>query len=210
MPYSIKLYYDKLHYEKYGGILIKFISAAGLIFISVGLLSNELFTLRIGGYELFNSVYKDGLIILPFILGGYFLNGINSFFSVYPFVSDKTYHFIFSDGVGFIINVILNIILIPYYGILGAGIATLVSFAAVTSYLYILSSKHIDIIYQAKKVLGLLLIIILMTVAGILLDNIIIDIIFLSLFIYIVFFILKLKPSGLIFNKGIQEPDQLK
>ena len=60
MPYAIDLYNKKMYEVNLNSILIKFISAGGIIFISVALFTNDLFNIRIAGYQLFSASYSSG------------------------------------------------------------------------------------------------------------------------------------------------------
>lgn len=200
-PHSLRLHYSNLYERQSGEIMLKYIAAAGIIFISVSLFTNDLFRINLGGHKLFNEAYKAGIIIVPFILGGYFLNGINSFYSVYPFVSDKTYHFIVSDGLAFLVNIILNIFLIPRWGLIGAAFATFISFTIASGYLIILTSKHFRIIYPFRKIIIVVLLIISLTIIGQLINHLIVDILMISTFLYLLIIVLKIRVVGLFQEK---------
>lgn len=138
-------------FGKYFNILI---SALAVIFLAITFFAEYLFSLDIGGGKLFNPDYQIGLIILQPILLGYLFNGLISFFSVYPFVSGKGYHFLIADTVTFFANILFNLILIPQIGFLGAAVATQLSFTLGFLYLFILSQKNLAIKFEAKKILA--------------------------------------------------------
>ncbi|HEX2869254.1 MAG TPA: oligosaccharide flippase family protein [Ignavibacteriales bacterium] len=157
-PYSLRLL---RHEEKNYGILFghsftRLIAISLLIFLAVSLFIKDLFSFHIAGGSLFNAQYAPGIVIIPFILLGYGFSGLISFYSVYPYQSGKSYHFLVSDLLAFIVNVVLNFILIPKSGIMGAGMATLISFFAGFIYLYFVS-KPVKIVYETKELLSLLL-----------------------------------------------------
>jgi len=131
-------------------------------------------------------------VIIPFVLLGYALNGISGFYSVYPYVKNKSYHFFVSDFTGFIFNITLNIILIPWYGIVGAAVATMISFLSVSVYLYLISRKSIQIVYEYKPLVGLIICGIILITLGIVINIIWLDIILIGLFVFLVTKILKI------------------
>lgn len=57
---------------------------------------------------------------------------------------------LFSTITGAIVNITLNIVLIPHYGILGSAIATFVSYTIPTIYLYLLFKKHEKLSYEHR------------------------------------------------------------
>jgi O-antigen/teichoic acid export membrane protein len=181
-PYSINLYASGDYQEKFGRVLLNLISAGGLIIIIVSFFANELFELEIFGGTIFSGRYQGGIIVLPFILTGYFFSAIMSFYSVYPYISSKSYHFLFADLLAFAVNITLNIILIPTAGIKGAALATLFAFLAGAVYLYTISWGRIKISYNRKRISVIVLSTIVILTAGIYLDTLLTDIILLMVY----------------------------
>lgn len=72
--------------------------------------------------------YYDGIPIVPVVIMGYYFNYLYSFPANYEFYHKKTKFIAGSTLATAILNIILNYILIPHYGILGAGIATMLSY----------------------------------------------------------------------------------
>lgn len=158
-PYSLRLLRqeeEKSYAVLFGHSFTRLIAISLMIFLTVSLFIKDLFSFNIAGGNLFNAQYAPGIIIIPFILLGYIFSGLISFYSVYPYQSGKSYHFLVSDLLAFVVNVVLNFILIPRYCIMGAGIATMISFFAGFIYLYIVS-RPIKIVYEAKELTSLLL-----------------------------------------------------
>lgn len=156
-PYSLRLLRQEKNYSTlFGHSFTRLIAISLMIFLAVSLFIKDLFSFHIAGGTLFNQQYAPGIIIIPFILLGYVFSGLISFYSVYPYQSGKSYHFLISDLLAFIVNVALNFIFIPKYGILGAGLATMISFFAGFIYLYFVS-RTIKIVYETKELLSLLL-----------------------------------------------------
>nr|WP_247659626.1 polysaccharide biosynthesis C-terminal domain-containing protein [Pseudoalteromonas sp. MMG006] len=65
---------------------------------------------------------------IPFLLLGAVFSALAGFLGINYNVAKKTKKALFSTIVAAVVNIILNIILIPYYEVMGASIATLVSF----------------------------------------------------------------------------------
>ncbi|MHB1688158.1 MAG: lipopolysaccharide biosynthesis protein [Ignavibacteriaceae bacterium] len=191
VPHALNIYNQKKHAEVFGETLIKLISVGGLILLLITLFTGYLFDFRIFGITLLNLQYQSGLVILPFILLGYLFNGLASFYSVYPLVSNKTYHFPIADGIGFVTNLILNLILIPNYGLVGAALATAIAFAASALYLFIISESKLKIDYRYRELISIVVILFVFLAAGLVCQNI-----FLSLSIVIIFVLLTIKLTG--------------
>lgn len=97
--------------------------------------------------------YWVGLPLAPILLFANLLVGINLNLNVWYKLEDKTKYGAYITFLGFFFTVVLNFLLIPEMGIMGAAIATLVSYASMTGYAYYLNQKHFKTPYQTGRVL---------------------------------------------------------
>jgi len=102
--------------------------------------------------HLIGSQYWPGVYIVPIILYSYLFNGmyINLMAGIY--IEKKTKYLPFITGLGAVINVALNIILIPVIGLYGAAIAAFFSYFAMYLYIYRVSQKFYAVRYELKKI----------------------------------------------------------
>jgi len=192
-PYFLRIYKeDKSFSAIFGSTFNKLAAMLLFIFLAVSLFAGNFFDISFSGQFLFNPAYKPGLIIIPCVLTGYALRGLISFYSIYPYVTGKSYHFMLSDLTAFIVNIVANYLLIPKIGILGAGIATALSFAAAFIYLFTVS-KGIRINYRLKKLLILISSAMIIFIAGGIYDSLPLKI--LLVIIYTVIIQRTLKPG---------------
>ncbi|HSD62903.1 MAG TPA: oligosaccharide flippase family protein [Ignavibacteriaceae bacterium] len=152
-PYSIKLYNEGNYTAEFGKSFTKILSAGLLIFLVVSMFIDDLFNFHSGSFYLFDPAYRSGIKIIPVILISYLFSAIVTYYSVYPYITGKSIHFLMSDLTALIINIILNFILIPIYGIMGAAYATLFSYFGAAVYLLLISGKKIKIVYEPLKLL---------------------------------------------------------
>jgi O-antigen/teichoic acid export membrane protein len=96
--------------------------------------------------------FWGGLHVVPILLVAKLLFGILFSLSIWYKVTDKTKYGILIAGIGAIITVVLNIILLPRIGYVGSAIASLLSYAAMLGVSYYLSTKHYFIKYNFKKI----------------------------------------------------------
>jgi O-antigen/teichoic acid export membrane protein len=79
--------------------------------------------------SLASQKYASAAVILPWVIAGMVLEGANAMVAAGLFIHRKTKHIgavVFSSA---ILNLVLNLLLVPRIGIMGAAIATLVSYA---------------------------------------------------------------------------------
>lgn len=197
-PYSIRLYNEGNYREEFGKSFSKIISVGLLIFLIVSILIDDLFNIKFTGFNLFAPQYKSGTEIIPVILLSYVLSAIVTYYSVYPYVSGKSIHFLVSDFIALIINISLNFVLIPVYGIMGAAIATLFSYLGNAVYLVIISERKIKITYEPAKIVLILLSTGLFYLVSKLLNLLTVDIIISVIAFSLVYRLtgFKLKPFG--------------
>ena len=130
---------------------------------------------------------------IPIVMIGYIFNGISSYFSVYPSVSNKSYHFTISELLALSVNVISNIILIPLLGIIGAALSTAIGFLCGAAYLYIISHRHMKIEYRLKEFFIIVLPALAFLLLGTEFKNILLDISLIILYLFNLHYIAKIK-----------------
>lgn len=91
-----------------------------------------------------NSDYSEAVIIIPFLLYAIYLNSLTFFFPGLS-IAKKTSKISFIATLAGAVNLILNIALIPYFGILVAAMVTCVSFGLNFILLYYYSQKEYPI-----------------------------------------------------------------
>ncbi len=155
-PHAINLFKRGDYSVHFGKSLSKLLFLSYTIFLSVSLLTPLVFDFSLpGNLHLFNPAYRPGLVIVPIILMAYLFNGLLSFFSVYPYISGKSYLFLIADGLAVVLNVVGNIVLIPRLGLVGAALATLLSYFCSMLYLWWISRNEIVIDFNVNTALML-------------------------------------------------------
>lgn len=175
-PHSLNLFYSNEYKKAFGKTLTRLVTLSCVLLLVVSLFARHLFDLHIFGVLIFNPAYKAGAIIIPLVMIGYIFNGISSFYSVYPSISNKTFHFLISDIIAFGINIVLNFILIPRVGILGAAFATAVGFLCGATYLFFISRDEIKIVYQTRDLSIIIISALLFLLIGLNVKNLYVDI----------------------------------
>lgn len=95
-------------------------------------------------YKIFApSTYWSGLIIIPPIVMGYYFNFMYSIFGNFEFYHEKTRMISVGTILCAIINLILNLILIPMLNEFGAAIATVASYALLYVFHWTISKKFL-------------------------------------------------------------------
>lgn len=138
-------------------VLTYFLFVCTAIFLLVSIFLKDLIQLEIAGYTLFGKAYWESIIIVPTILASYIFYGLYLNFQIGIYLENKTRTLAMITVVSALLNVVLNYITIPYLGILGAAITTLISYAVMAMLTYVISNRLYPIGYEWKRILRLVI-----------------------------------------------------
>ena len=105
--------------------------------------------------------YAAAAPVVPLTALAFFLYGANFALMVGIHLTNKMKYYPFGNLIGAVLNIGLNILLIPYLGVLGSALGTFIAYIGLTAYTYWLSNRYYPIPYQWSRlartiVLGLL------------------------------------------------------
>ncbi len=130
----------------------------GVIFVAIWFVAAiwvpELVKIPLGeGRHILHASYWEGISVIPVIMGAYVMMGL--YFLQLPvlYYHNKTVMNAVFMGVGAVINLGLNLILIPRIGIMGAAIATLAAYVCMAGSIRIWSMKKMDIKQKNSRLL---------------------------------------------------------
>ncbi|MEX1187711.1 MAG: polysaccharide biosynthesis C-terminal domain-containing protein [Bacteroidia bacterium] len=140
----------------YSDVMTWFVIACSFIYIGVLLFMN------IVKYFIGES-YHEGLSIVPILLMANIFLGIFFNLSIWFKLNDKTKFGAWLAIFGAILTILLNYILIPIYGYVGASWATLIVYFSMMMLSYFLGNKYYPVPYEKMKIVGYPLIAALIT-----------------------------------------------
>jgi len=151
LPQAYKIFgekNDKRYFSKMNTYFVFILCWSGL---AISIFSKEVVQL----FAL-DSDYWSAYKVVPIIVLAYIFNGIQTAVSISLFLTKKTqyiaYTFIFAAA----INIGLNFLLIPYFGKMGAAMATLLSFLFLYLITYYFANRFYHITYENFKLFKLL------------------------------------------------------
>ncbi|MFX0132862.1 MAG: lipopolysaccharide biosynthesis protein [Candidatus Hodarchaeota archaeon] len=104
-----------------------------------------------------NSDYWSAYIVIPIIILSYIFSGAKSVVWIGILLKNKTKILAYTTIFSAFLNIGLNFILIPKYGMLGAAIATLISFVVLYFMTYISAQRLFPISYDNLRLLKIFL-----------------------------------------------------
>jgi O-antigen/teichoic acid export membrane protein len=156
-PFFLNNAKEKNAKELFSKILTLFVLMSSLIWIFLTLFVEDFARFEfLPGKSIIGKDYLSGIIIVPIILLGYLFNGMYYNFQAGIYIEEKTKYFPYVTFSGALVNVAVNMLLIPIMGIMGAAIATLASYIIMAGGLYYFSQKYYRIEYESAKIARLL------------------------------------------------------
>ena len=138
--------------QLYARVMTYFLLGTSAIFLVVSFFINDVIHFELFGRHLLHPKYWDGLKIVPWILLGYIFSGIGTNLNAGIQIEKKTMYLLPTSLSGSVTNVILNFLLIPAFGIMGAAYATTAGYAAVAISLYIVVQRFYRIEYEYVRI----------------------------------------------------------
>ena len=94
--------------------------------------------------------------IVPLIIVGYIFSGARSVVNIGLLLKHRTRSLALVTGAAAVVNIALNLLLIPQYGMYGAAIATILSFIILYVLTHVLAQRALPVPYEHKKLLIML------------------------------------------------------
>jgi O-antigen/teichoic acid export membrane protein len=138
--------------EMFSKVLTYFTLVGSVILIVLSLFITDIAQIKILGFSLIGPEYWAGLHIVPFILFAYLINGMHTIFSAGIYIEEKSIYVPVITGIGALINVALNFLLIPVLNITGAAIAAVVSYLFIGLGYYYVAQKFFKVKYELKRI----------------------------------------------------------
>lgn len=159
-PFFMRHAKDEESPKMFGQAFIWYNAASAILFLAVALFKEQIVAIRIPVLDaaLIGSDYWLGLEIVPYLLLAYWFHGWYINFSSGVFIKEKTKVLYKITLMGAVITIIANLALIPYFGMIGSAVATLMSYGAMALALGYFSRKIMHVPYRLRESFGLMVI----------------------------------------------------
>ncbi len=158
-PFFLKIAKQEDARRIYARVLTYFTLMATLITIVVTFFIGDLVRFPLpGNRTLMGENYWGGIGIIPVILVSYMLYGFYVNFTVGIYITKKTRWMILFTGLAALVNVSSNFYLMPAFGMMGAAVATLLSYLVMTVTIYIANQKLYHVPYEYRRITLLLIV----------------------------------------------------
>ncbi len=156
-PFFLKLAEAPDAKKIYARVLTYFALLGVLVVTTVGYFIDDLVRLPLPfNLTLMGNAYWQATNIIPIILSAYLFYGLYVNFTVGIFIVKKTRLMFLFTGAAAIVNIIFNYTFLPVWGIMGAAIATLISYFIMAVLLFWANQRIYPIAYEYGR-LGIIL-----------------------------------------------------
>jgi O-antigen/teichoic acid export membrane protein len=130
-----------------------FNAAAAAVFLIVALFTEQIVSIKVPvlDFYLVDEKFWSGLPIVPVLLLAYWFQGWYINFSAGIFISETTKRLPQITLIGAGITIIANLIMIPFFGMMGSALATLTSYAVMALLIYYYSTKAFEVPYKLVR-----------------------------------------------------------
>lgn len=152
-PFFLNNAKEKNAKEIFSKVLSLFVLVASVIWIVISLFIDNLASIEIlPGKTIIGHSFLSGIFIVPVVLLAYLFYGMYVNFTAGLYIEEKTQYFPYVTITGALVNVVINLFLIPIYGIMGAALATLASYIVMAAGMFFVSNKFYKINYEYRRI----------------------------------------------------------
>jgi O-antigen/teichoic acid export membrane protein len=140
-------------------VMTYFLVVTGWVFVAISLFINEIVQLKLFGIRLFGEGFTGGLSIVPVVLLAYVCYGMYIHFIVGVYLKKKTFYLPIATGIGAIVGVVMNFVLVPQFEIMGAAWATFSAYFVMAVVLYVVNQHLYPIRYEFLRILKIVFVV---------------------------------------------------
>jgi O-antigen/teichoic acid export membrane protein len=165
LPFLFSTAKEKRAGETYSRVFTYFVMVALFAALVISVLAKE--ALLVMAKPDFRDAYK----VVPLVAASYVMWGCYDILAVGIYLEGKTKYLPALIGVAAVLNLGLNLLLIPDYGMMGAAAATLASYVLLPAGAYLISRRYRVVHYEWGRAIKILLAVTLIYVASIFVDR---------------------------------------
>lgn len=165
LPFMFSIQKEERANRVYSLALTYFVLAGSFVFLGLSVLGREIVTLAA------TTKYLDGYHIIPYIALAYLFYGMYNTVDVGVLVTSRTKIYALVTICAAILQIGLNLILVPRFGISGAAVGMMLSYMALFIAMYFTSRHYYTIRYEWNRLLKIAIVTFLIYRVGLLLER---------------------------------------
>lgn len=129
-----------------------FLAVATMIYAFVTVLIGDIVAIPIGSGHLIGAEYWSGLGVVPIVMAGYIALGLSTTMAASIQISKRTHYVALTHGIAAVVNIALNIALIPLVGYIGAAWATVGAYGAGAIVTAVVAQRVLPVPYPVSSI----------------------------------------------------------
>ncbi len=158
-PFFLKHASDDNATDLFAKVFTYFTIVGSVIVVYLTLFIEDITEFGFGRIHFLGEAFWSGRDIIPVILLGYLFYGFYVNFNASFYIKEKSIPVPILLGVGAVANIVLNFMLIPVMGIMGAALATLGAYMIIAFSFFYYGRKLFEINYEYRKIITVLILI---------------------------------------------------
>ncbi len=106
----------------------------------------------LAGLIIRNTIYLEGLFIVPVILLANLFSGIYNNLAIWYKLTDRTKFGMYISILGAVLTIVCLLLFVPFLGIMGGAVATLFTYCSMAMISWYLGHKYYPVPYELKKI----------------------------------------------------------
>lgn len=143
--------------QLFSRVMTYYLLVCSVVFLILSFFLENVIQYKFFGRYILPPPYWEGLSIVPLILLSYIVSGIGTNLNAGIQIEKKTVYLLPTSLAGSVSKIIMTFVLVPYYGIMGAAVATLIGYAMLEIVLYPIVQKFYYIEYEFARIGKLIL-----------------------------------------------------
>jgi O-antigen/teichoic acid export membrane protein len=165
LPFLFSTAKEKRADEAYSRVFTYFVLVALFAALVISVLAKEVLIVMA------KPAFRDAYKVVPLVAASYVMWGCYDILAVGIYLEGKTKYLALLVSGAAVLNLGLNFLLIPDYGMMGAAAATLASYALLPAGAYFVSRRYRTVHYEWARVIKILLAVALICVASVFVDR---------------------------------------
>jgi len=152
-PYFLKTGKNNDAPQNFARVSTYFLGLVGFFIVIISIWISQVVQIKIGNTTFFGEEFWSSTQVVPIILLGYYFFGLYVLQLPGVFMTKKTKWVPLFRGTGAALTILINILLIPIFGIIGAASAKAIAFFGMSLSIYLFNRKHYPIPFFWRGIL---------------------------------------------------------
>ena len=156
-PFFLRIGNTKEAKPVFARVFTYYILGTLFVWITLSAFIHEIVRFKLFGFSIIGPSFYDSEIIIPVVLLAYIFQGVYLNFMPGIYFEKKTHYILLFTFSGALVNICLNFVLIPRFGIMGSAVATLAGYVTMALITFPVTQKLFKVPYEWSQIFKIVL-----------------------------------------------------